>query len=87
MTSHYKELLAKVRLAFPSPVSNRVHDSYLVHSVMSAIDKVDALKSKRPILGEYTTLDYQQALTSRLADEGLDVEQVTDEMVDYRRDS
>lgn len=83
MTSHYKELLAKVRLAFPSPVSDRVHDSYLVHSVMSAIDKVDALKSKRPILGEHATLDYQQALTSRIANEGLDVEQVTDEMIFY----
>lgn len=83
MTSHYKELLAKVRLAFPSPVSDRVHDSYFVHSVMSAIDKADGLKSNRPILGEYTTLDYQQALTSRIADEGLSVEQVTEELIRY----
>ena len=83
MTSRYKELLTDVRLAFPSPVSNRVHDSYFVHSVMLAMAKADALKSERPILGKHTTLDYQQALTSRIADEGLNVEQVTDELIAY----
>lgn len=50
---------------------------------MSAIDKASNLKSNRPILGNHTTLDYQQALASRIADKGLSVEEVTDELIGY----
>jgi len=61
MNENYREVLDKVRMGFPSPDSNRIHDSYFVHSMMRAIDKVDTLKSKLPILGHYTTLDYDKA--------------------------
>lgn len=81
--SSYRDILAKVRLAFPSPVSDRVHDSYFVHSMMRAMDEVDALKSNRPILGEYTALDYEAALQSNLNESGMSIEEVTSELVAY----
>ena len=81
--SSYRDVLAKVRLAFPSPVSNRVHDSYFVHSMMRAMDEVDALKSNRPILGDYTALDYDSAMQSNLNEAGMSVEEVTRELVAY----
>ena len=52
MAAPYRKLLDTIRTAFPKPVSDRVHDSYFVHSLMRAIDAVDTLKSERPILGE-----------------------------------
>ena len=58
MTASYRAVLDTIRTAFPQPVSDRVHDSYFVHSVMRAIDAVDVLKSERPILGQRTALDY-----------------------------
>lgn len=81
--SSYRDILSRVRLAFPSPVSDRVHDSYFVHSMMRAMDKVDALKSDRPILGDYTALNYEAALQSSLNDEGMNIEAVTSELVSY----
>ena len=79
--SSYRDVLAKIRLAFPSPVSDRMHDSYFVHSMMLALDKVDNLKSDRPILGDYTALDYGQAQQASLNDTGMSVEEVTAELV------
>ena len=81
--SSYRDILAKVRLSFPSPVSDRVHDSYFVHSVMLAMDKVDALKNDRPILGDYTALDYEAALAATLNEQGQSVEEVTSDLVSY----
>jgi len=66
MTVPYRELLSGLRQAFPQPVSDRVHDSYFIHSVMRAMDKMDALKSERPILGEYGLLDYDRAQNAHL---------------------
>lgn len=34
MTAAYRDILQRIRLAFPQPVSDRVHDSYFVHSIM-----------------------------------------------------
>lgn len=83
MGAQYRKLLDTIRTAFPKPVSDRVHDSYLVHSLMRAIDAVDTLKSERPILGERKELDYGAAKKSRLAKEGKSVEAVTQELVEY----
>ena len=51
MATAYREKLDKIRLAFPQPVSDRVHDSYFVHSIMRALDMVDGFKSEVPVLG------------------------------------
>ncbi|RMH02740.1 MAG: aspartate aminotransferase family protein [Nitrospirae bacterium] len=83
MTAHYRDLLTKIRLAFPQPVSDRVHDSYFVHSVMRAMDAVDALKSERPILGVRDPLDYTAARKTTLPMNGMSVEDVTTELVTY----
>ena len=83
MTAPYRDLLAGIRVCFPQPISNRVHDSYFVHSVMRAMDAVDALKSERPILGQRTPLDYAKAREASLSDSGMSVEEVTAELVSY----
>ena len=64
MEASYRKLLDTIRTAFPNPVSDRVHDSYFVHSVMRAIDAADVLKSERPILGERQELNYGAAKNS-----------------------
>jgi hypothetical protein len=61
MATPYREKLDKIRLAFPQPVSDRVHDSYFVHSIMRALDLVDGLKSELPVLGPREPLDYAAA--------------------------
>ena len=83
MNAPYRSVLDTIRGSFPQPVSNRVHDSYFVHSIMRAIDAVDALKSERPILGERTPLDFTVARESRLPEKGATVEEVTASLVDY----
>ncbi len=83
MAAPYRSVLDQIRLAFPQPVSNRVHDSYFVHSIMRAIDAVDALKSERPILGERTPLDYETARRASIPDTGSSVEDVTADLVRY----
>ncbi len=83
MSVPYHDLLSKIRVCFPRPVSDRVHDSYLVHSVMRAMDEVDALKSERPILGQRTPLDYAKAGEASLPESGMSVEDVTSDLVSY----
>jgi len=83
MAAPYRKCLETIRTAFPTPVSDRVHDSYFIHSVMRAIDAVDSLKSERPILGERDSLDYGAAKKCRLEEEGKSVEEVTQELVKY----
>jgi len=57
MTPAYQDLVAQLRTAFPTPVSDRVHDAYFVFSFLRALDQVDALKSAAPMLGSAVTLD------------------------------
>lgn len=79
----YRDLLQKVRLAFPQPVSDRVHDSYFVHSIMRALDKVDELKSELPLLGEVREGDYEAGRRARLREQPSSVEEVTSDLVGY----
>jgi L-2,4-diaminobutyrate decarboxylase len=81
----YRDILNKIRLAFPQPVSDRVHDSYLVHTVMRALDGVDALKGELPILGirEHSEYTVGQTETGRLPEEASSLEEVTAALVRY----
>jgi len=79
----YRDKLDKIRLAFPQPVSDRVHDSYFVHSIMRALDLVDSLKSEVPVLGPRQPLDYGAAERARLPDRMSSVEEVTSYLVSY----
>lgn len=80
-TARYREILRELRLAFPQPVSNRVHDSYLVHSMMRALDQVDAMKSQLPYLGTRTDYDLATASTATLPGAPSTIEDVTAALV------
>lgn len=82
-SSPYRDILQKIRLAFTQPISDRIHDSYFVHSVMRALDKVDELKSDIPILGKMVVADYDAARKSQLRDHVASLEEVTAELVGY----
>src|SRR5690606_23497638 len=79
----YQELLSQLRTAFPTPVSDRVHDAYFVFSFLRALDQVDALKSAAPMLGSPVTLDYHAARQRRVEHEPSTLEAVTAELVSY----
>jgi len=80
---HYQQLLETLRKAFPQPVSDPVHDGYVVFSILRALDQVDALKSQVPILGVPTEPDYPRARASTVRDEGQTLEKVIPELVTY----
>jgi L-2,4-diaminobutyrate decarboxylase len=83
MSAPYRTLLDKIRLAFPQPVSDPVHDSYFVRSILRALDAVDSMKSELPLLGEVQPVDYQAATQAKLRDEATSLEQATAEVVRY----
>ena len=61
----YRSRLEQIRQAFPQPVSNPVHDSYFVHSILRALDAVDSMKSDLPVLGKVQPADYAAALKAQ----------------------
>jgi len=83
MAPSYRQLLNKIRLAFPQPVSDRVHDSYFVHSTMRALDRVDEMKSELPLLGSQVPADYGEARRAALAVHGKTLEEVTADLTGY----
>ena len=85
MSSPYREILQEVRLAFPQPVSDSIHDSYFVHSIMRALDQVDALKTRLPILGSVVPGDFEAARNAKLRPRTASVEAVTADLVSYLR--
>ncbi len=82
MEPRHRELLRSLRVAFPQPVSDQVHDGYVVFSVLRALDQVDALKSQAPILGAPRETDFDLALQQKIAAVGSTVELVTAELVE-----
>ncbi|MDE2666553.1 MAG: pyridoxal-dependent decarboxylase [Acidobacteriota bacterium] len=81
----YRDILQKIRLAFPQPVSDPIHDSYFVHSIMRALDQVDGLKTQLPILGSVVSGDFEQARKATMPDRMSSVEHVTSDLVGYLR--
>jgi glutamate/tyrosine decarboxylase-like PLP-dependent enzyme len=79
----YQNLLTSLRQAFPQPISDPVHDGYVVFSILRALDQVDALKSQTPILGSPTAPDYVAARASRTLDKPQTLEAVTSQLVHY----
>ena len=85
MAAPYRDLLTKIRLAFPQPVSDPIHDSYFVHSIMRALDQVDALKMELPVLGPVIPADYEAARGATLGTHMSSIEDVTSYLVGYLR--
>lgn len=77
MPAAYRDLLDRIRLAFPKPVSDKIHDSYFVHSILRALDRVDDLKSEIPLLGQPTVPDYETAGKAELQAQVSSLEKVT----------
>ena len=82
---NYRDVLEKIRLAFPQPVSDPIHDSYFVHSVMRALDQVDALKTHLPMLGTIVPGDFAAARQANLPNTMSSVEDITVDLVGYLR--
>jgi glutamate/tyrosine decarboxylase-like PLP-dependent enzyme len=81
MTPLYQQRLATLREAFPTPVSDPVHDGYVVFSLLRTLDRVDALKSQAPILGTPREPDYAAAAQATLADQSQPLEAVIPQLV------
>src|SRR5436305_9695720 len=81
MTPLYQQRLAALREAFPAPVSDPVHDGYVVFSLLRALDRVDALKSQAPILGTPREPDYAAAAQAVLSDGSQKLEAVIPQLV------
>ncbi|MEX0715813.1 MAG: pyridoxal-dependent decarboxylase [Planctomycetaceae bacterium] len=79
----YRQIVESLRQAFPKPVSDRVHDAYFVFSFLRALDQVDAMKSRAPLLGKPEELDYAAARKLRLADEPRTLEEVSHALVEH----
>ena len=81
MSALYEQQLSALRKAFPAPVSDPVHDGYVVFSLLRALDQVDALKSQAPILGTPRDPDYEAAAGARLNEQPQALEQVLPQLV------
>lgn len=80
---NYKEHLDRLRRAFPQPVSDQEHDAWFVFSVLRALDRVDSMKSQRPVLGDPKDIDFRLAANACLPEEISSVEQVSRSLVDH----
>jgi L-2,4-diaminobutyrate decarboxylase len=81
MSQNYRQQLDELREGFPQPVSDPVHDSYFVFSILRALDQLDNMKSEIPILGKTRSLDYEEALGETIPVKGASIEDVTRELV------
>ncbi len=79
----YRHVLDRLRRSFPQPISDPVHDAYMVYSISRALDLVDDLKSAAPILGNAVSLDWQAAKASQVANDGRSLEEVIPELAGY----
>jgi len=79
----YHDVLDSLRKVFPQPVSDPVHDGYVVFSMLRALDQVDALKSQTPLLGKPAEPDYDRARAQRVPSDAKTLEAVIPELVAY----
>lgn len=79
----YRDNLELLRRAFPQPISDQEHDAWFVFSVLRALDRVDSMKSQRPMLGEPREVDFSQATKARVGENMSTVEAVSRELVDH----
>jgi len=79
----YSEIVGGLRRAFPPPVSDPVHDGYVVFSLLRALDRVDGMKSEAPVLGRAASPDYQAAAAARVAEQGQTLEEVIPQLAEH----
>ncbi|MCA9061625.1 MAG: aspartate aminotransferase family protein [Planctomycetaceae bacterium] len=81
MTS-YRDLLVRLRRSFPQPVSDQEHDAWFVVSILRALERVDSLKSQRPMLGDPVEPDFSAARQYRINQQPRTVDEVCRDLVD-----
>ncbi len=79
----YRDHLESLRRAFPQPVSDQEHDAWFVFSMLRALDRVDSMKSQRPMLGEPVEIDFAEATNCRMREDLSTVEDVSRELVEH----
>lgn len=80
----YREIVESLRQAFPQPVSDPVHDAYFVFNFLKTLDRVDQLKSERPLLGEPVgKLDHESARREPMPEAPRALEEVSKILVDH----
>lgn len=79
----YRHVMDRIREAFPAPVSEPVRDEQFVRTISRGLERIDALKSTRPYLGERVELDYDQARHRRLPEGLQSVEGTIEQLADY----
>ena len=81
----YRDILKDIRLAFPQPVADPIHNSYFVHSIMRALNQVDELKTHLPMLSSVIPADFEAARQTTLPETMSSIEAVTTDLVGYLR--
>ena len=82
---NYSDILKDIRLAFPQPIADPIHNSYFVHSIMRALDQVDELKTHLPMLDSIIPADFDAARQTTLPETMSSIEEVTTDLVSYLR--
>lgn len=81
--ARYRDLLAEIRLAFPQPTSDRIHDAYFGRLVQLAVDCIDDLKWESPFLGHHGKVDYEAAQRQTIPDQMSSPEEVIRDVAAY----
>jgi glutamate/tyrosine decarboxylase-like PLP-dependent enzyme len=79
----YRALLPRVRDLFPAPLSDAERDAAFVRTVAMGLERVDALKTQRPYLGERKMLDYDAARRAALPERVSTLDEVIPAVADY----
>jgi anti-anti-sigma factor len=79
----YEDLLKKVRIFFPAPISDPVHDAYFVQSVAKGLNAIDNLKGRQPFLGTRTKLEYDSVRSRKLSEKMSSLEETITDIADY----
>ena len=79
----YRDLLGQIKLAFPQPTSDRIHDAYFSRLVLHSLDQIDRMKGESPFLGRRGRTDYEAAQRRTLPEEMGDVEDVISDVMGY----
>jgi hypothetical protein len=82
---HYSVLLDTLKTYFPTPISNPIMDGYFVHTVSGFLDRVDALKSAAPVLGQQREADYAAHCDRVMPEDMTSVETITALLANYCR--
>lgn len=80
---HWPAVMDKVRRLFPAPVSDTARDREFVDAIAVGLERIDALKTRRPYLGIRAPLDYEQAQTAAAPERMVRAEDAIAEAAEY----